>query len=217
MAAVAARAPPPTQWQLISSWLIPALSVVGALATYLAVGDRLVAACAPQLHARAWRALAGFASGSAAPCLRRACGAGAASAAEAFAAGVVKRLADLAEDRDKHARAAATLKLTRPRGAEEVGDDSADVHDNPLCGAAGEDGEGELVDRGALAAAQWEGDGGGEGAGGDDEPLPAGWVTATDAEGFTYFHSEETGESAWERPAAAAGERSWERQAAGPE
>ena len=116
LSAAAAAAAAETPWQKVQTYVIPALSVVGAIVTYLAVGDRALAACAPGCHASFWRALAFFVGHTLGPLCALACccccHARARDAFDGVAAGVLKRLADLEEDRRKSAAARSQLKLT---------------------------------------------------------------------------------------------------------
>ncbi len=116
LSAAAAAAAAQTPWQRIQTYVVPVLSVVGAVVTYLAVGDRALAACAPGCHASFWRTLAFFIGHTLGPlCALTCCCCCRARARDAFdgvAAGVLKRLADLDEDRRKSAAAITQLKLT---------------------------------------------------------------------------------------------------------
>jgi hypothetical protein len=110
-------------WAAAQAVIVPALSILGAIFTYLAVGDRLFAFCAPRLHARAWRGAASVVR-SMTPTVTLVCccccRARAAAALDGIAVGVLKRLADMEEERRKMAlahkafRAPATDTTTNP-------------------------------------------------------------------------------------------------------
>jgi hypothetical protein len=101
--------------------VIPVASVVGAVVTYLAVGDRMLATCAPGCHARFWRGVAFFIGHSLGPlCALLCCCCCRARAIDAFhgvAAGVLKRLADLEEHHVKSEAAKRKLASSAPRAA----------------------------------------------------------------------------------------------------
>ena len=134
-AAAAAAAAAQTPWQRIQTYVVPVLSVRGAVVTYLAVGDRALAACAPGCHASFWRALAFFVGHTLGPlCALTCCCCCRARARDTFdgvAAGVLKRLADLEEDRRKSAAARSQLKLTAAP-APAVGEGPLHATANPL-------------------------------------------------------------------------------------
>lgn len=122
--------PPPSQWQQISAIVIPVVSVVGGVVTYVAVGDRVIAAIAPVAHGNAWHGVALFITIFLAPLLAMCffcCRASVKSAVEGFAAGILTRLADMEESRRKSA--AARRKL-----ASSIGRDDGQEQDSASTG-----------------------------------------------------------------------------------
>ncbi len=104
--------PPKSAWERVSSVVIPVASVVGAVVTYAAVGDRLLAGCFPSAHRAAWHWVAVFLATAVAPCVGvcfLCCRAKAHAAVEGAAAALLARL-DLMDDARKKA-AVARRKL----------------------------------------------------------------------------------------------------------
>jgi hypothetical protein len=90
---------------------------VGAIVTYLAVGDRVVAFLFPDFHSRTWTAAATFVAGPVAPLFNKCCcccRARASTFAVSFAASILKRLHDMAENRERHAKTTAALSSQAP-------------------------------------------------------------------------------------------------------
>ena len=215
-AAAAASAPPPSGWEQFQAVLIPLLSVLGALATYVTVGDRLLGACAPALHARLWQGAAGWMAHTAAPACRRSrcCPARGAALLESAAAGILKGLADLAEARRKTALAQKTLTRAPAAGGGGGGGAAAAALEAPV--AAGSAGGraalatvGNPLLQGAAGAAAAAGSapapGGAASSGGGTAPAPAPskWTRHSDGTDV-WYSSVETGEVAWDLPAGAA-------------
>lgn len=94
-----------TPWEKIQYWVLPALSLLGILATYVLFGDKLFSMCAPAAHATIWRNVAGILARSAPLC----CFARASSLTMSLAAMIIRRLANLQEERAKHAAAISDL------------------------------------------------------------------------------------------------------------
>jgi hypothetical protein len=135
-AAIAGRA---KQADWLQTYVIPIASVVGAIFTYLVVGDRLVGSMFPACHGRAWRGVAHLCAHRAAPtaaALCCCCRASAAAAVEMFAAGILKRLGDMEVERKKAAVAHSKLKLVlqAPAAAAEGAGDAvgSELMVNPL-------------------------------------------------------------------------------------
>jgi hypothetical protein len=189
-AASAAPPPPPSPWAQFQAVLIPLLTVLGALATYATVGDRVLAACAPALHARLWRGVAGWMAHAAAPACRRArwCPARGAEVLEGAAAGILKGLADLAEARQKTALAQKAL-TSMPGGGAANGS-----------GSGSGSGAGSAGGGGALATVGNPLRGG---SGGSAAPAPPHWHRHSDGMD-TWYSNAATGEVAWDLPAGAA-------------
>jgi hypothetical protein len=125
-----------TPFQKIQAYFIPVVSVIGGFVTYLAVGDRLLASCAPSCHARWWRGVAFFIGHTLGPlCALLCCCCCRARAVDTFhgiAAGVLKRLADLEEHRVKSEAAKSKLKLTSVPAAAAAGEAPLPAVVNPL-------------------------------------------------------------------------------------
>jgi len=104
--------PPPSEWQRVSSFIIPVVSVLAGIVTYLAVGDRCFASFFPDFHSRVWHGIALFLSTAVAPflglcfiCFR----AQIVSAIEGLAAGIIARLEFMEEVRKKNIAARKKL------------------------------------------------------------------------------------------------------------
>lgn len=130
--------------------MIPLVSIIGGVLTYLAVGDRVFSSCAPATHGRVWRGVAYFIGHTLlAPvaCLCLCCAGSARGAMEGVAAGILKRLGDMEEDRKKAGVARSKLKLIATPSSGSMG--------------GGDDGGGARVEGGGDG----EGERGGEGVG----------------------------------------------------
>ena len=90
------------------------MGLVGAVLTYVAVGDRMFAACAPAAHGGMWRGVAGFLAKTLAPFFVAACclaclGRRLKGLLEVQAVGILRRLEDMEEERKKAHKAHSAL------------------------------------------------------------------------------------------------------------
>lgn len=142
-------------WAAAQAVIVPALSILGAIFTYLAVGDRLFAFCAPRAHARVWR---GAASGvrSLTPALALfcccCCRARATAALDGIAVGLLKRLADMEEERRKMALAQKAFRAPAADGGAASAPAAAAATTNPLYAAGRGGGAAALAEDAAGGA-----------------------------------------------------------------